>query len=86
MLTYVSVMQVLDAYLVVKLHEAMFDMKEQLQKMEAQVLSVTKQKESLERMLESKAKYIRVGFVVHDVPSPIVACVTTCVVVSLLDV
>lgn len=53
-------MQVLDAYLVVKLHEAMFDMKEQLRMMEVQVAAIAKQKENLERMLQSKTQYIRV--------------------------
>ena len=52
--------QVLDNYLVVKLHEAMFDMKAQLQLMEAQVASIAKQKESLERTLQAKTQYIRV--------------------------
>ena len=52
--------QVLDTYLVVKLSEAMFDMKEQLQMMEAQVASITKQKESLERTLQAKTQYVRV--------------------------
>ena len=50
----------LDAYLVVKLHEAMFDMKEQLRMMEVQVAAIAKQKENLERMLQSKTQYIRV--------------------------
>ena len=50
----------LDNYLIVKLHEAMFDMKEQLQIMEAQVASIAKQKESLERTLQAKTQYIRV--------------------------
>ncbi|CAI8013581.1 hypothetical protein GBAR_LOCUS8593, partial [Geodia barretti] len=50
---------VLDTYLVVKLSEAMFDMKEQLQMMEAQVASITKQKESLERTLQAKTQYVR---------------------------
>ena len=54
------VVQVLDAYLVVKLHEAMFDMKEQLRMMEVQVAAIAKQKENLERMLQSKTQYIRV--------------------------
>lgn len=53
--------QVLDAYLVVKLHEAMFDMKEQLQRMEAQVAAIAKQKENLERTLQAKTQYIRVS-------------------------
>lgn len=43
-----------------KLSEAMFDMKAQLQMMEAQVASIAKQKESLERTLQAKAQYIRV--------------------------
>lgn len=44
-----------------KLHEAMFDMKEQLQLMESQLASIAKQKQSLERTLEAKTKYIRVS-------------------------
>ena len=50
----------LDNYLVVKLSEAMFDMKAQLQMMEAQVASIAKQKDSLERTLQAKTQYIRV--------------------------
>ena len=50
----------LDNYLVVKLHEAMLDMKAQLQMMEAQVVSIARQKESLERTLQAKTQYIRV--------------------------
>lgn len=58
--------QVLDAYMVVKLHEAMLDMKEQLQMMEAQVATIAKQKESLERTLQTKTQYIRVSsFVIY---------------------
>ena len=53
--------QALNAYLVVKLHEAMFEMKTQLKMMEAQVASIAKQKESLERTLQAKTKYIRVS-------------------------
>ena len=53
--------QVLDAYLVVKLHEAMFDMKEQLQVMEARVTNIAREKERLERTLQAKTQYIRVS-------------------------
>ena len=54
-------MQVLDAYLVVKLHEAMFSMKAELQVMETQVANISKQKESLEKTLQAKTNYIRVS-------------------------
>ena len=64
--------QALDAYLVVKLHEAMLDMKEQLQMMEAQVATITKQKQSLEKVIEFKARYIKVS-------QSLQLCVLSCV-------
>ena len=45
----------------VKLHEAMFDMKEQLQMMEARVTNIAREKERLERTLQAKTQYIRVS-------------------------
>lgn len=52
--------QVLDSYLAVKLNEALYEMKEQLQVTERQVKSVIEEKERLERALREKVKLIRV--------------------------
>ena len=52
----------LDSYVAVKLNEALYEMKEQLQETERHVKSVIKEKERLERTLQEKVQLIRVCF------------------------
>ena len=52
--------QVLDSYVAVKLNEALYEMKEQLQETERHVKSVIREKERLERTLQEKVQLIRV--------------------------
>ena len=50
----------LDSYVAVKLNEALYEMKEQLQETERHVKRVVKEKERLERVLQEKVQLIRV--------------------------
>ena len=50
----------LDSYVAVKLNEALYEMKEQLQETERHVKSVIREKERLERTLQEKVQLIRV--------------------------
>ena len=52
----------LDSYVTVKLNEALYEMKEQLQETERHAKRVIKEKERLERVLQEKVQLIRVHY------------------------
>ena len=54
------VFQVLESYLTVKVGEALYDLRERLEKTERKVREVMKEKDRLEKMLEVKVKLIKV--------------------------
>ena len=52
--------QVLESYLTVKVGEALYDLREKLERTERKVLEVMKEKDRLEKVLEMKVKLIKV--------------------------
>lgn len=54
------VIQVLESYLTVKVGEALYDLREKLERTERKVQEVMKEKDRLEKMLEMKVKLIKV--------------------------